>query len=342
MKGKNLKVAFRADGSNEKGLGHIVRCFALSQAFMDSDIRFYCTQSAIGGIGWLRQHNCRVEQLYSKTIEGESEEFNNLLYAWSADIVIVDSYWISSEYIRNLSQSGAIVVAIDDNGLYDYRCDAVINCNLGAENLVYPNAQISLLGGRYAMLRKEFTEISPTPPRERVSDILVTMGGADISNFTPTVLEALSSLRDINIHVVIGALMTNESEIKSAAEKCLCNVILHRAPKSMAELMASCDLAVSAGGGTVKELLAMGLVSLFIIQADNQMNLVEYMNRVNLPLCLGVFNEVTSEQIYSAACNLMNDYKLRTKYSTFMQEQVDRLGTKNIVIKLKEYYKKFI
>jgi spore coat polysaccharide biosynthesis predicted glycosyltransferase SpsG len=187
------------------------------------------------------------------------------------------------------------------------------------------------------MLRQEFATTPPAELREKVSDILVTMGGSDPNNFTPKVLNALAPLENVCIHVACGSMMKNINDIKAEAKKCLSRVILYSPPDSMAELMQKCDLAISAGGGTVKELFVMGLVSLFIIQADNQLPLKDYLHKVKLPLYLGSYRDVTSEQIYAETLKLINNHDERTRIRTQILHKVDRMGVSNIVRELKLY-----
>ncbi|MCL2198346.1 MAG: FkbM family methyltransferase, partial [Defluviitaleaceae bacterium] len=112
---------------------------------------------------------------------------------------------------------------------------------------------------------------------------------------------------------------------------------LYSSPDSMAELMAKCDLAISAGGGTVKELFAMGVVSLFVVQADNQILLRDYLQNEGLPLYLGTHNDVTAQQIYTEVTKLMNNPNERLRIRTIISSKVDRKGTSNIVAELKVY-----
>ena len=54
MSSNFMNIAIRADGSKEKGLGHISRCFALAQAFLDcgDKVHFFCGEQMTGGIQW--------------------------------------------------------------------------------------------------------------------------------------------------------------------------------------------------------------------------------------------------------------------------------------------------
>jgi len=330
-----MNIAIRADGSKEIGLGHIVRCYALAEAFVEAgdEVTFFCSSKQHGGIDWLKQQKCNAISLHSNNIECEVNELIAHLVVRNINVVVLDSYSLSSEYIRKLTGHKWIVVAVDDNCLYDYHCDIVVNGNLGAEDISYPVNQIGMVlqGGKYAMLRKEFAQIDPAPLREQVKDILVTMGGSDPNNCTPLVLRGLSHFGEVTIHVVVGGLMSNLYEIESAAKECKGKVLIHNQPESMAQLMSECDLAISAGGGTARELFAMGLFSLFIIQAENQLALFGFFDNAKVPLCLGYYSDVYEEEIHKVVEGFIAAPSLRRQYREFMLSKVDRRGSYNVV-----------
>ncbi|MCL1884778.1 MAG: UDP-2,4-diacetamido-2,4,6-trideoxy-beta-L-altropyranose hydrolase [Defluviitaleaceae bacterium] len=337
-----MNIAFRADGSLKIGMGHLMRCVALADIFKnDGDsILFFCNEKTKDGIAWLNHKEYQVVELCDNTsVENEAIELNTLLNKFKVDVIIVDSYRLSSEYFRILMKSDAVIVIIDDHAKFDYTCDILINGDFDAQKHDYSkySTQKNLLGTDYCILRNEFSTTMPSPLRNIVSNILITMGGSDPNNFTPIVLNALSPIKGITIHVACASLMNNTNDIKREADKCLSKVILHSPPNSMAKLMSECDLAISAGGGTVKELFAMGVVSLFISQADNQLSLMNYLQKNNLHLYLGSHSEVTAQQIYSQVSNLIDDYHERKRIRSVIIDKICRNGATTIVTEIKNF-----
>ena len=330
-----MKIAFRADGSKEKGMGHLMRCSAIADGFLaeGDEVIFYSTYGT-SGLRWLKEKNYQaIELSKGNSLEAEAEELFILLYEAGIDILFIDSYWLSDFYIKRMGQSNAFVVALDDEHLYHYECDAVLNGNLNAEDYNYDDCAVRfrLLGGRYNILRKEFSIVPSAPIRNTVKHILVTMGGSDCNNYTPTVLKGLETFENLEISVVYGPLMTNRTEIEAAAVRCKSHVIIYETPSSMAELMYQSDLAISAGGGTVRELFTMGLVSLFILQADNQLSLKSYLERSGLQLCLGYHTDVSPEQITDAVQKLLEDVNIRIQYRDKMLKLLSKEGVQNII-----------
>lgn len=334
-----MRIAFRADGTRAKGMGHLMRCSAIADGFLEEgDQVVFFSEYGTDGIQWLREKGYRVIELSKgKSLETEAEQLISLLQEMQADILFLDSYWLSNSYISLMKRSKAFVVALDDEHLYNYDCDAVINGNLNAEDYSYDDCTIKfcLQGGRYNILRKEFSALAPAPFRNLPQRVLITMGGTDCNNYTPTVLKGLMAFENLEIAVVYGPLMVNQAEIEAAAAHCKSRVSIYASPPSMAKLMYESDLAISAGGGTVRELFTMGLVSLFILQAENQLPLKRYLERRGLPLCLGYHTNVSSEKIAAAVERLLTDTDSRIRYRNEMLKLLSRDGVKNIICDVK-------
>lgn len=334
-----MKIAFRADGTKSKGMGHLMRCSAIADGFLEEgDQVVFFSECGTEGLRWLREKGYPARELPgSGSLEEQAEQLTSLLREMRADVLFLDSYWLSDSYIRQMKRSGAFVAALDDEHLYQYDCDAVINGNLNAEDYSYDDCAVRflLVGGRYNILRKEFSVIAPAPLRIPPKHILITMGGTDCNNYTPTVLKGLTAFEGLEISVVYGPLMTNRAEIEAAAARCKSRVSICETPPSMAELMYESDLAISAGGGTVRELFAMGLVSLFVLQADNQLSLGPCLERKGLPLCLGFYSDVSAEKIAAAAEKILADTEGRVRYREEMLRSLSRDGVANIVQDIK-------
>ena len=88
-------------------------------------------------------------------------------------------------------------------------------------------------------------------------------------------LEALRDLRlPIAVDVVIGSSNPNLQQIQKACEQ-LPSATLHRQTLRMAELISKCDLAIGAAGTTAWERCCLGLPSIIITIADNQIAVAE-------------------------------------------------------------------
>ena len=327
-----MNIAVRADGGLKMGMGHLMRCCAIVEQFLaiGSSVRFYCSYGS-DGISWLKTSHYNVTELPDQLLEDECYGLIRTFEQDNIDLVIFDSYQLTDEYISKVYHHGFFTVCIDDNELYHYKCDMIINSSLGAEKMLYWKSitRYKLLGGKYSILRKEFIETEPTPFREPPRSILIIMGGSDSNNYSIVALNGLYSLYDFEIHLVCGPLMQIPTEILNA--ECKRRIEIHSNPHCVAEIMQKCVLAVSAGGGTVRELFAMGVVPLIVLQADNQYPLADFLASISLPLCLGNYTEVGSEAINKAMNELIKNTGKRKAYRERIMTLADRRGAMNVV-----------
>ena len=113
----------------------------------------------------------------------------------------------------------------------------------------------------------------------------------------------------------------------------------------MASLMASCDIAVSAGGVTLCELAAVGVPTISFSMADNQMTAVEnFAKRDLIPYCGDVRGEADEcedeafeeaiDKVVSKLQEIAKDYSLRQEKSMMLRAYIDGCGAAKIAEKL--------
>jgi spore coat polysaccharide biosynthesis predicted glycosyltransferase SpsG len=245
------------------------------------------------------------------------------------DIIVLDSYLLSDEYIAELNAPGKAVVCYDDNALYTYNCDIVLNSNLYADELSFKTSVKTpkmLLGGKYALLRKEFRNANVITINKNANRIFICFGGSDIRNMTPGIIKTLRDIKDIELNVVVGGYAKNYDDVSELACD---NVIIHHAPESMVDIMTKCDIAVTSSGSMTYELAALGIPSLTISQADNQLQIAEYMSRNKLSKNLGDWKNIDYDNVRIGATELLSDYSRRLDESKRLSGAVDKNGAVN-------------
>lgn len=266
-----MQVLFVTEGGLRTGFGHLSRCLALSHAFeergLSSGFILSGDESAKNILG---SRECR----YLDWIENE-ERLMQLIK--DTRIVVVDSYNGKGGLYNKISLTADVPVYIDDLGQVDVSRGIVINWNIYAENLKFPDrAGVTLLlGPNYVALRKPFWEVPKKDIRKSVNSVLITFGGDDSRNVTPVALELLvRSFPAMTKYVVIGRAFENTGEISAAADG---NTRFIEAPggKDMRNLMLRSDVAISAGGQTLYELARTGVPTVAVTVADNQRKNVE-------------------------------------------------------------------
>ena len=277
----NKTAYFRLDGGENIGMGHAVRCTALATALTNYgwSCIFLCRPNqAVNEL--VTENGHLFEAIPALSLDAEAEFIDHR--ASDAGAIILDSYSLSDEYIHSLNHSCRILCCIDDNALYRYSCDFVINQNLFAEELDFKtgeNVPTFLLGGKYLMLRDEFKNLKPKPVQKEVRNLFVCFGGSDINNFSTKVAEALASIKGVQVNVVIGpsAKVPDSKLIESAT-----NVIFHKDPERISDLMLDADIAIISSGSITYECAVCGVPLIVSPQVDNQENLAKYLSEKDL------------------------------------------------------------
>lgn len=277
-------VVFRTDANTDIGEGHVMRCIAVAKELL-----------RLGkGAVFITADECPCELLNREGLahivlntdwtrmDEETEKLLSLFREIKVDCMLVDSYSASPEYLKSFK--GEVKTAyMDDFGLRVYPADIVINYNAYCGSIpyerMYQNSSSKLLlGARYAPLREEFRSPKPKIVSDQINSMMITTGSTDPYHVTGKLIEQISADRlfdGINVHLVAGRYYTNTTELRNFS-RLYPHIIIHENVASMAELMHSCDIAVSASGSTVYELCACGIPSVIFSFADNQAQIREY------------------------------------------------------------------
>ncbi|CEO20953.1 UDP-2,4-diacetamido-2,4,6-trideoxy-beta-L-altropyranose hydrolase [Paraclostridium sordellii] len=334
-------IAIRSGGNKNHGMGHVLRCIALAKELELNNFKvLFLVDNDDGVISFLNRYNFEFLNIISKNLESEILETKEILKFNNIKILITDSYCLSDNYFFEMKKICDYLISIDDNNLYNYISDIVINYNIYAKSLNYNfNSKTKfLLGCNYCLLREEFQDNKFIKINKLCKNVLITMGGSDINNFTYTLLNILKDFKDINFNVVVNNQFKNLEKLKILSyENFNINLIFN--PSSMKNIMLKNDLAISASGSTTYELVSLLIPSILIIQADNQERIANEFSKLNTSICAGWFNEIDKESFKKSFIYLVNNYELRKKLSNNCKNVVCKTGVKNIVFEIKNLLK---
>ena len=296
-----MRVVVRADASLQIGTGHVMRCLTLATGLADrgAQVDFICRAHEGNLIALIEQRGFRVITLLCAS-GADKASLDQPVHAhwlgcdWQTDAqqslgaifgmvdwLIVDHYALDHRWETAMRPKCARIMCIDDLADRSHDCDLLLDQSLGRCSQDYahlvPEPAKLLLGPKYALLRPEFAQWRDASLARRetpqLRHILVTMGGVDSDNVTGRVLAALQGQETTTldkITVVLGPHAPwREQVTKQAAAMPVPTQVLSGVD-NMAELMASCDLIIGAGGSTTWERCALGVPSILIILAENQ------------------------------------------------------------------------
>lgn len=338
-----MHLYIRTDADSKMGTGHIMRCIALAQAWHDQggEVTFisHCESEPLKqrindeGIGLIPIERICPEPSDLKTTLSILKNDITDQQTWLA----LDGYHFTPEYQKAIREAGISLLVIDDmNHLPYYHADILHNQNIYAPDLTYHCDEDTtlLLGIQYVLLRREFLKyygFKRNVP-DRVKNILVTLGGADQDNTTLKVIEALKFLDDqeIEVKIVIGPANHHITILSQALSSTHFKAALLFNPPNMPDLMAWADLAISAGGSTCWELLFMGLPSLIVVLAENQLELAKNLEEQDVAFNLGWHEGLSTSKVLSIFESLYCNKMLRKNISEKASALIDGQGTSHV------------
>lgn len=354
-----MKVAIRVDASSQIGTGHFMRCMTLADSLKkrDAEVLFVSRHlpEHLRSLAQQRGHGCEIldgavdpgdagDLAHSRWLgtsqAADAQDTVKILTGTQWDWLIVDHYGLDIRWESRLRHAAKKIMVIDDIADRRHDCDMLLDQNYYADMDVRYTGKVPehcqlLLGPKYALLRDEFRELrKQVKPRVGpVRRILVFFGGIDADNYTSLAIEALASMERHNIHVdvVIGVQHPYIEGIKNA---CVtygfdCHVQTER----MAELMASADLAIGAGGSTTWERCCLALPSIVFVLADNQKGIARSLEQLGCSHCVSE-RPVTLVVMREAIRKLLDQMDYLKKLSENSYSLVDGFGIDRVRKKL--------
>lgn len=335
----------RADSSALIGTGHVMRCLALAQAWQDQggDVTFisHCESEVLRQRLIDEQMNfINIDKSHPDPLDlGQTLKRLSEMSFQAPDncCLVIDGYHFDATYQKCIKAAGHRVIWIDDYGHADhYYADWVLNQNISAVETLYTNCEPNtrlLMGTRYAMLRREFKKWNgwqreiPAVARR----VLVTLGGSDPDNVTIKVIQALKkiNIKGLEAKIIVGPANPNLCALK---EECSNNKNLQLVTNAtnMPELIASADIAVSAGGSTCWEMAFLGLPNIIMYFAGNQRPIAEKLHEYGAALSMGRSHQLTTSSIKQCIEDLLRSQELRNRYSIKSKNLVDGKGAQRV------------
>lgn len=281
-----MNVLIRTDASVEIGSGHLMRCLTLADQLRkrDAQVAFVCRDLPGAMFGILESKGYPYVKLPMETSplpERDAEETLHAaetLFSQGVDWLVVDHYGLDAQWERILRRVATKIMVIDDLADRPHDCNLLLDQNYYRDleqryQGLVPDGCISLLGPSYVLLRHEFSEARKSLRARdgKVRRMMVFFGGSDSTNQTRKALDAIKLLNraDIAVDVIVGASNPHQNEIMALCRE-MPYVQYHCQVGNMAGLMSASDLAIGAGGATTWERCALGLPTLTLVFADNQ------------------------------------------------------------------------
>lgn len=323
-----MKIVFRVDASLQIGSGHVMRCLTLADALSKKgdECSFICRDHQGNLIDLVREKGyftsvltcqsdfaARSQQhlgYFDKPVldhagwlgcsqKGDAIDCLDYLEKVQPDWLVVDHYALDKRWEAMLRPFCGKIMVIDDLADRMHECDLLLDQTFRRRPIDYilrvPRDCQLLCGSNYALLRPEFLSWRSYSLGRRSAPqlrrVLITLGGVDKDNVTGRILSALNVgvlPGDSRITVIMGGKAPWLDDVRQRASDMVCRTEVLVGVSNMAELMANSDLAIGAAGATSWERCCLGLPSLMVVLADNQLFAAELLKEAGAALTLPV------------------------------------------------------
>lgn len=334
-----MKVAIRADASETIGTGHLMRCLTLADGLRHkgAQTRFLCRSLPEHLIGVLEGRGHGLQQV---TASEHDSLFRAHLSNEPCDWLIIDHYDLDAEWERSVRPFTKGIMVIDDLANRSHDCNILLDQNYRVTDDhryagMVPQSCLLRMGPKYALLQSDYAQLhQEVKRRESVNRLLIYFGGADGEDLTGRSLRAALSLElpSLEIDVVLSSGSPNSEKNIELARRHE-NVHCHHGLPSLAPLIAKADLSIGAMGATSWERLCLGLPTIGVTLADNQVEIANALHQQKLVIWLGDKGDVRESDLADCLRQTIDSTGL-SDWSGRCMELCDGQGTGRIVSNL--------
>lgn len=256
-------VAFRCDGGEQIGAGHVARCLPLAAAFVQLGWKVAFVGAYDGLARWLLDRAGMV-------VRAPDPDAPCGVDAGEHEAAVVDSYLIAPAAICELAKAMPVVTLAEANRcptagiLVDYHLDRP------------QRADRDLLSGpSFAPLDPAFAGAGRAG--EGVRRVLVTLGGSRAASELLEEISSFASLAFPDAEIVLAG---------SSRPPGVPRAVALPPPSALVDVVPTIDVAVTAAGLTAYELACAGVPQLAVAIAANQRRVVSGLRTRGLALCL--------------------------------------------------------
>jgi len=266
------RVLFRADAGAGIGYGHFIRTLALADMLKDDfDCTFYTSEPT-------PYQEAQMETVSPYVTLREKEKLNQFIDCLKGDeIVVLDNYFYTTDYQRQIKAKGCKLVCIDDLHDKHFVADLIINqaINVTPEDYSCEPYTKFAFGLGFSLLRKPFFEACKnreerhSVKKDEALDVVVAFGGSDYLDLTGKVI---SGIERLDIVHSITAIVGDSYSLGCMIDSCKVNYLKNLSAQEIANLFTSSDVAILPASTMMNEALACGITIIGGYYVQNQEN----------------------------------------------------------------------
>ena len=349
-----VRIAIRVDASAYIGTGHLHRSLALAHALLalGSEVRFVTRSLGIDSLGMIAgagfDHTVllgrpgsaftpdpQVPHSYWAQVSCEQDvaETIEALSSFAPDWVVLDSYAFDAKWHEDVRAGLECRIAqIDDLADRKLACDLLIDHTYAGDHrakyaAVLPLAATLLGGPKYGLLGPVFAQAQRYKFHESVRSIGVFMGGVDAGGHSMVVLDALDAIGfEGAVEIVSTSANLHLGDLRERLAR-RANATLSLNLPDLAAFFARHDLQVGAGGGASWERCCIGVPTLLLVIAENQLSVAPQLAADGV---VALAPQPTSEAIAHELANLIVSPDKRRLLASRSRALVDGKGATRV------------
>lgn len=334
---KEIIVFFRVDASQKIGIGHVMRCLTLSEELIKRGIKvvFICAELDGNSIQLIKARDIEVHSINDNTQTKDYEQTKEVLnnYPCQNKVLVVDSYLHDIRWETLIKRHIDLLISINDSPrIHDV--DILINNNYKAEMITFYKDNMvnikKLLGASYTLVRSEFINYRMMDIKKEFK-VHVFFGGSDYNNYTYLYSNKILECENkIKVHAVVTNSFAYEDLLKKLKDQYGTRFEYTVSPRSMAEGMASCNVAIGAPGTTTWERMAMGLPCAYLATNNNQIPILRDIQSDKFGIYLGKANKETHFEQIQNFLKFIENKSFQTEIAKNGKKLIDGKGSKRI------------
>lgn len=329
-------VLIRTDGNNKIGMGHIYRSISISKQLKK--------------FGFKTNFLITKNKIIKKKLEGFGKCYytnNNQVYEISIikklrpDIIIVDLlqkfFPHNYKFFKSIKKLCKLLVTIDFTG------KGTEYANLGIHSIFSPKkykAKRVYNDIKFSAIRKEFVNARKKfRVHKKVKSIIVLQGGSDTKCVSPKIIQAIDKIKKpIKLTLILGPSFECKKELQRIVKNIHLKIKILKDVNKIFDEMIKHDIAITAGGITMIELMAIGIPSVVIYGDKHELEIVKFAHRKKAIINFGYGPYLSKKLITKKLESVLRDYNLRKLLNTNSKKIVDGKGVDRVVQLISKNY----
>lgn len=338
-------IIIRSVGGLVIGTGHLRRMGILSRSLRKLGYRtvLYCNSEA-------QIVHPHVARDFSALVSADTETafLENIKVESSKNkiaAIIFDDYSIGEDTHKLYRLYSPTLVGIDDLANRKLDCDILIDMNYNRSEVDYTDlisdSTKSYFGPNFQIISERFHDLSQNKTRNfrwPPKHIFISLGGTDPRAYTIKCLKLAHNIfPDSHFDIIVGAQAKNLQHLAAYVKLKHDKTALHISSDKVPELMFRSDLAIGAGGTMTWERNILGLPSIMLLVADNQVQVGAAMKAKRAAIVLDARQNFPETAYLKALRKVSDDRKCLNLLANNAKSMTAGDGANNIALLLHDH-----